>query len=138
MGLNCSHGAFDGAYSAFNRFRSSVAAACGGSHPPHSEEWCKKHPHLSDQELWYCDDDEVPKAYRSGMTALLSHSDCDGCLTVEQATKVAIFLRWVAPKMTDETVGHLEKYGPKMGDVALNFAKGCELAVAERELLEFG
>ena len=35
MGLDISHDAWHGAYSAFNRFRQKVAQAMGGSYPPH-------------------------------------------------------------------------------------------------------
>ena len=35
MGLDVSHDAFHGAYSAFNRLRQFVCAATGGSFPPH-------------------------------------------------------------------------------------------------------
>jgi len=35
MGLDTTHDAFHGAYSAFNRFRQIVCRAIGGSFPPH-------------------------------------------------------------------------------------------------------
>lgn len=36
MGLDTSHDAFHGAYSAFNRLRQEVSRARGGSFPPHA------------------------------------------------------------------------------------------------------
>ena len=50
MGLDCSYGAFSGAYSAFNRFRKFILKAIGGSCPPHDDK-------SLDSDSWYWDTD---------------------------------------------------------------------------------
>jgi hypothetical protein len=117
MGLNCSHGAFDGAYSAFNRLRKYVAAACGGSWPPHgsgSEDadgkfvWTPHpNPEYCDDKVWYYEPEVVPEEVRKGMLLFLGHSDCDGELSPDQCREVSKFLCWVAAVgPPDETWGH--------------------------------
>jgi len=40
MGLDTSHGAFNGSYMAFDLLRDAICAACGdGSYPPHSQDF---------------------------------------------------------------------------------------------------
>jgi hypothetical protein len=46
MGLDCSHDAFHGAYSAFNSFRKFICKAIGGSFPPHEDK-------TLDGDSWY-------------------------------------------------------------------------------------
>lgn len=65
MGLDCSHGAWSGAYSRFNRFRVAVSKACGVRFP---ESWV-------DEMIWF------PPGFREnypGLTVFFTHSDCDG------------------------------------------------------------
>jgi len=138
MGLDCSHGAFNGAYSAFNRFRRAICAAIGGSWPPHDPAWRNPTGGTPGDDEWYYDDDAVPAEHMAGMLAIMEHSDCGGELTPEQCRNVSGFLRWAAPRMTGETGGHLIRAGLAMGDVAIRFAAGCDLAAAAGESLTFG
>ena len=130
MGLDCSHDAFSGAYSSFNRFRQEVCRATGGSFPPHK-----------DQELdfgsWYWGD-----GYREdthpGLGIFLSHSDCDGEISARDCLLVAKELKLIAEKMPDYGGGgHIERDGGYR-NVAQRFAAGCLRAHAAGESLEFG
>lgn len=101
MGLYCSHDAFRGAYSAFNRFRQFVCAMCQGSFPPHkyadggwscydgrffhfkpgeTEHFDKLPGGVLHPEMFYLDDkysrDKFP-----GLYIFLQHSDCDGFIS---------------------------------------------------------
>ena len=130
MGLDTSHGAFHGAYSAFNRLRQAVAEATGGSFPP------RKDKNL-DQSQCYFGDDYDP-ATHPGLMEFLSHSDCDGEISPEMCQKVADDLEALLPvldKRTD-TGGHLRGY-PRYGDVTRAFIAGCRAAAKANEPLEF-
>lgn len=113
MGLDCTHGAWSGPYSAFNRWRRKVAAACGGSFPGRN----------------FYDPAVVPEAHREGAALFLGHSDCEGILAPAECRKVAAFLRWVAPRVPEQ--------GRPDRDFALQFAAGCERAAAAGEDLLF-
>jgi len=141
MGLDCSHDAWHGAYSAFNRFRQSVAKACGGSFPPHDPGYADVDDLgrviLGDQ--WYYETSVVPGCHLAGMTAFLGHSDCDGVLTPAECVQVAAFLRWAACRIPTTPVSaatlHIT-WRPR--DAAIRFAEGCEAAAQAGEDLEFG
>ena len=136
MGLDVSHDCFNGAYSAFNRFRQSVARAAGGSFPPHEPGAAEEDGTPFDPGQWYYQKSEVPEEFREGMTLFLDHSDCDGTLSPAEAAAVAAFLEWVAPRMTEDATGHLERF-EFMCDVAWHFADGCRLASATGETVKF-
>ena len=130
MGLNCSHGAFSGAYSAFNRFRQAVAKAANGSFPPHDIEGL-------DDNLWYWGDG-YSKETHPGLYIFFSHSDCDGEISPEDCVKIANEL--------EELLLELEKMGIGMGHIARQggyaavcrkFIDGCRLATKRKECLEF-
>ena len=137
MGLDVSHDCFHGAYSAFNRFRQSVARACGGSFPPHEPGALNTDGKPYETWSWYYESEIVPAEHRDGMRLLLAHSDCDGELAPQEAEMVAGFLDWVADRMTGEMGGHLQKYGT-MADLARGFARGCRQAAEAGETVTFG
>ena len=138
MGLDASHGAFDGAYGAFDRFRRAVAVACGGVWPPHPPGDVFEGVSLDDHpNTWGYSDDEVPAEHVAGLTAFLGHSDCDGELTPDECRAVSAFLRWVAPRLVSATSGHLLAVGPNMAAVALRFADGCDRAADADDPLVF-
>lgn len=137
MGLDCSHGAFNGAYSAFNTLRKYVARCSGGSFPPHSDADMRRIPGLKPDWFHY-DEEFVPKEHVAGCEMFLSHSDCEGELSYEECGQVARFLEWVAERGDYEpSFGHLARYGPRMRDAVVNFAKGCRKAALDGESLEF-
>lgn len=139
MGLNCSHDAFDGAYSAFTRLRKYVARCAGGSFPPHFDTDPNYDPECS-REYWHYDDDEVPAERVAGLTLFLAHEDCDGELSVEECRQVAAALDWIAERGDYEKSrgAALTRVGPKMRDSVVKFANGCRAAVEAGEALTFG
>lgn len=129
MGLDTSHEAFHGAYSAFNRLRQAVAKAAGGSFPPHSDP--AKFPR---DDMWYWTDDN----HGPGLYEFMTHSDCDGEISPEMCNAVADELEALLPKMQDlgEAGGHLARVGGYHGALT-KFIAGCRLAAECNEPLEF-
>jgi len=139
MGLDCSHGAFNGAYSSFNRFRKFIVAATGGSWPPHAPGFA-----LSDNMYRVGateDDADYAREDWPGLYELLDHSDCDGEIAPEMCTKVADDLERLMPAFedlehrTEPAGGHLQHTG-YVGAIR-KFIAGCRLAAASDEPLEF-
>lgn len=151
MGLNCSHGAFDGAYSAFNRFRQAVCHITGpeGSYGAHYEYSMTGEPlYTKDGQIayregyepdrWYVPDHMTQEAW-PGLWEFLLHSDCDGSISPSMCKKVANDLEKLIPKMKElqwVAGGHIERAG---GFVAVmeNFIAGCRLAAESRQSLKF-
>jgi hypothetical protein len=141
MGLDTSHGAFHGAYSAFNRLRQAVARAAGGSYPPHFDDNGEYRKDI-DQGFWYVPDDVSPESH-PGLYEFLSHSDCDGEISPEMCIKVADDLEKLIPIMErdgydqgKENAGHLKGAGGIVACVR-RFAEGCRLAAQNGEVLDF-
>lgn len=140
MGLDCSHDAFNGAYSAFNRLRQEVAWAIGGSYPPHLLE---NEPHWvvdqeKDSEYWYWGDGYGNETH-PGLKEFLSHSDCDGAISPEMCVHVANELEALLPKIEDrgsKPAGHIALQGGYAA-VLRKFIAGCRAAAAAGEPLEF-
>lgn len=130
MGLDCSHDAFHGTYSAFNSFRHMVGKAIGGSYPPHSE------PNL-DSDSWYGPEGSEPED-NPGISIFLSHSDCDGSISPEDCALVAEDLEKILPQMDSygSGGGHIARAGG-YGAVCRKFINGCRWAAANNECLEF-
>lgn len=149
MGLDCSHDAFHGAYSAFNRFRKAVAEAVGGSYPPHFAKSQLTGEYVRDRygslvfddtldaTMWYWDD-EYSAETNPGLYEFLCHSDCDGEISPEMCVKVADELEALLPILDEmeSTGGHLDKF-ETMGNVARQFIAGCRAAADNNEPLEF-
>lgn len=145
MGLDTTHDAFHGAYSAFNSLRQEVAAAIGGSYPPH---WLRSfdgtlardkegYPitDLSlDRERIYLPDGLAESS--PGMYEFLMHSDCDGEIVPEMCAQVADALDAVLPDMPEGGAGHLAARGGYR-EVLRKFIAGCRDAAAKGEPLEF-
>ncbi len=123
MGLDTTHDAFHGPYSAFNRFRKDIAKVWGGSYPPHND------PNLDDKYVYFPDFMDE----NSGMAIFMRHSDCDGEINAEDCLKVADELEELLPK--------LERYKDdnpfNSHSRAVQFIKGCRLAHKRKEILEF-
>lgn len=140
MGLDCSHDAFNGAYSAFNRFRKFIVAATGGSYPPHGPGFA-----LSNDEYRLGtsnDPNDYSEESWPGLYELLGHSDCDGEISPEMCTKVADDLERLMPafeeheRRSEPAGGHLQTIG-YVGAIR-RFIAGCRLAAANNEPLTFG
>lgn len=134
MGLTVSHGAFDGAYSAFNRFRGFILRSIRGSYPPHSDQ-------TLDSGYWYFGDGYTTETHK-GLTEFFGHSDCDGYITPEMCLMVADELERILPniitleKLEGKGGGHIASQG---GYVQLTkyFVQGCRFAAKENENLKF-
>ena len=138
MGLDCSHGAWTGAYSAFNSFRQVVCAANGGSFPPHS----KYDKNLDPDMIYFKVEDGVgvEADVSDGLMEFLMHSDCDGEISPELCGKVADDLEKLLPKIEAMTgtpwSGHVQRDGGYVA-VTKRFISGCRKAAAKKEPLEF-
>lgn len=150
MGLNCSHDAFHGAYSAFNSFRQAVAAATGGSFPPHyvyengDVSWddntglLKRHADL-DERRWYWGDDYSAETH-PGLYILFMHSDFGGEISPEDCVLVANDLEAALPRIASlgwHPYGHIALGGGYVA-VTKKFIAGCRAAAEEGVPLTFG
>lgn len=147
MGLDCSHDAWEGAYSAFNAFRQVVCRAFGGSYPPHPKNAFNEGvlitrdplPVLDDHYIYFSPpgtEVDVP----DGLLEFLTHSDCDGTIAPEMCSKVADALEALLPKIAAQTgtpwSGHVSHYGG-YEEVTKRFIAGCRRAAKAGEPLEF-
>lgn len=146
MGLDCSHDAFHGAYSAFNSFRQAVAFAVDGSFPPHYKRDEKGNflrdeadrlirDTSLDEESVYTGDDYTQEKY-PGLFEFLMHSDCDGEISPQSCKIVADDLEPLLVKMPDESFGHIARDGGYR-KVLQRFIDGCRAAHAEGQSLKF-
>lgn len=148
MGLTCSHDAFDGAYSAFNRLRQFICYTLGVisgercSFPPHfkyeGEGLFIQEPDLDPNKFYVPD---LLDRRRPGLWEFLSHSDCDGEISPELCIRVAEDLEWLLPtvqimKGNLIETGHIGRDGG-YAEVIKKFAKGCRLAAKNNEPLLF-
>jgi len=137
MGLDISHDAWSGAYSAFGRWRAKIAELAGfpplglmeGFYSPisqlYGERWEDRMP-LKWEDLHQPDLRLVP---------LLSHSDCDGELSVNELKEIVPALKSLLPKLQElgDAHGHIRNWHDK----TVQFIEGAELAIANDEPLEF-
>ncbi len=149
MGLDTTHDAFHGAYSAFNRFRQIISDVTGGSLPPH---WLKNkdgslakgddglvvYDRSLDENLIYFGPG-VSRKKAPGLYKFLTHSDCVGKISPKMCTKVADELEKLLPKieaLTDPGGGHIAARGGYAG-VTRKFIAGCREAARKNEPLVF-
>lgn len=124
MGLDVSHDAWRGAYSAFMRWRQHVAEKAGL--PP----LMTMEGFTTDGGITWSSVDVKPE-----LRELLFHSDCDGEIAVEHLDGLASELERLADLMADEgDHGHI-RCG--MRSATLRFAAGCRAALAAGEPLDF-
>lgn len=148
MGLYCSHDAFRGAYSAFNRFRQAIARAAGGSYPPHylytasgetaiGSDGVLVRDETMDEGRFYVAD-EMTYETHPGLWEFFTHSDCDGDIPPDLCAKLADEMEALLPKIDAQGVGdgHIARDGG-FGSVARRFIAGCRDAAAAGEPLEF-
>lgn len=138
MGLDCSHNAWHGAYSAFNRWRDEVARVAG---LPLSGE-----PGLMSTQHLYINWDAITDDNIYGqwemtpedpLIVLIAHSDCEGSIYPEQAGPLADRLEEILPKLSErDSSGHIERNGG-MVNVTQRFIAGLRAAVAKGEELGF-
>ena len=153
MGLDTTHDAFSGAYSAFNRFRQCIAAAIGGSFPDHyeygpggvlipldpSKEFGPvRQKEGLDPEKFYWGAGYTAETH-PGLHEFFRHSDCDGEIAPEMCVKVADELEALLPLIDTlrwNASGHIARDGG-FAAVTQRFIAGCREAAAAGEPLEF-
>lgn len=128
MGLDISHDAFSGGYMAFNRLRSAIVTAMGGSYPPHDDKTLER-------DKWYWGDGYGAETH-PGLMEFLAHSDCDGEISPELAGKAADEIEALLPKIPEGGGGHLERVGGYRG-AARVLIEGFRRAAAAGEQIEF-
>jgi hypothetical protein len=130
MGLDVSHDAFHGAYSAFNRLRHSWAEAAGGKMTDNVTEGTGSYTYLT--ETFATPDEEA------GFVEIMGHSDCDGEISPEMCAKVADALQRILPNVSEvHGGGHLDRAGGVRRSTE-RFIAGCREAHEAGERLEFG
>lgn len=140
MGLDTTHDAFHGAYSAFNRFRQIVAKAAGCSYPYHTEDYTSNGKTIPveelDQERYYTPDNF--KNTNPGLTAFFVSNDCEGEFSPEICKQMADEMESVLPEIEKQGSGggHIERDGG-YGEVAKRYIAGCRLAYENKENLEY-
>lgn len=146
MGLNCSHDAWDGAYSAFHRWRCKIAEAAGLPPLELMEGFYNKDTLYFGriEELWESKVTELGTRLpirwdclkKSPLHELLYHSDCDGDIPWRRCGKIADELEKLLPAMEafGDGGGHIGAYKDK----TQTFIDGLRDAFASKENLEFG
>lgn len=137
MGLDVTHDAWHGAYSAFNRFRAAVCAAAGGSWPPHPHGAELEGEPLTDQNRWYVPDSVTREAW-PGLYAFLCSGDCEGSFPPEVCLQMAADLERLLPALDAMGAdwGHLGRAGGP-GGAARTYIEGCRLAASLGEELGY-
>jgi len=135
MGLDTSHNAWHGAYSAFGRWRDKVAETAGYAvvtvdkepHPVVMIDW----GHITKGNL-YGQWEQTPP---DPLLVLIAHSDCEGVIHPEQAASLADRLEGLLPLLeyADDGGGHIGGYADK----TRQFIRGLRDAVAANEPVEF-
>ncbi len=151
MGLDCSHGAWHGAYSAFMTWRQKIAEVAGfpplilmegfydKDHDPFQLlEY--KYPNGDELDMWQLREvkKQLPIKWASlkptPLFHLLYHSDCDGYLTYGQCKGIANELEKLLPLLPKEDqCGHIGNWRNK----TQTFIDGCRLAYSKKEKLKF-
>ena len=148
MGLDVSHDAWRGAYSAFSRWRHMLAEAAGYEVAEIVEEvheWPGRHDYKVTRPLVLIDWGHIKPENYKGVWAeedepsdpliyLIAHSDCDGHMTPRHARLLADRLEGILPLLPDEvTPGHIGN--PRAKTRA--FIDGCRAAHKANQRLRF-
>ncbi len=151
MGLDCSHNAWRGAYSAFMTWRREVAHLAGvppldlmeGFYTPISNDGFARPATLftSDREDNFnlkLIDERLPIKWSSlkpsALHELLYHSDCDGEIATENCAEIADELEKIIPLMTlCDNDGHIGNWKDKTSA----FVDGLRAAADANEPLDF-
>jgi hypothetical protein len=147
MGLDISHDAWHGAYSAFHRWRSKIAEV-NGIPLELMDGFYYKHytikSILEHQTLGYGTEtllhiDSLLPIYwdilkPDVLHILLIHSDCDGTIEVEHLEGIANRLEETLPLLPEQDDnGHIGNWREK----TQKFIDGCRLALSQNEPLRF-
>jgi len=152
MGLDTSHGAWHGAYSAFMTWREKISEVAGypplrlmeGFYDTNSTNPFSllEYTYPNGDELDMYQIREIKKQLpikwnnfkNTPLLYLLTHSDCDGSLTYGQCKGIADELEKLLPLLPDEDAGgHIGNWRAK----TQTFIDGCRLAYSKKEKLKF-
>lgn len=132
MGLDVSHDAFHGAYSAFSRFREAFIESIGGRND-------RGNMFAGEKSYWW-----FPEGMNSdthpGIYEFMCHSDCDGEIAPDVCEKLAEEMEALLPfveKWPDNLGGHIDTAGGFLA-VTKKWIAGCRAAADEGVPLEFG
>ncbi|UDM70678.1 hypothetical protein [Vagococcus fluvialis] len=132
MGLVITHGAFEGGYIKFNRFRTGIIKAIGGSYPPH------ENPRLDMNKWYWRSDGETDENFNRtkyiGLYEFLCHSDCDGDINTAKVRALKTELESILPLIEDYAKSNDDN---ELMEMTNTFLKGCESAIKVNEPLEF-
>ena len=142
MGLDTSHDCWHGAYSAFLRWRHTLAEAAGykireptpeerdqGIYSPSVDIHWEVFEDKNYQGEWDSPPGDDPLLF------LIVHSDCDGVIHPQQGIHIARRLEQLLPLLDDaEAIGHIR---PHMRAKTQQFIDGLKAAAAAGEDVEF-
>lgn len=131
MGLDTTHGAFHGAYSAFSRFRDAFIKSIGGRTEEQGGFFDRRH-------LWFFPEG-MDSGTHPGIYVFMCHSDSDGEIAPEMCAKIADEMEALLPLVEaypDNLGGHIERDGGFLA-VTKRWIAGCRAAAAEGVPLEF-
>lgn len=128
MGLDISHDAWSGSYSAFDRWRTKLAEVAGIPLNLMEGHWDGTPAHPMLPLSWAALSPDP-------LHVLLHHSDCDGIIEVKYLKGLAERLEQILPLLPDEDAGgHIRNWREK----TQTFIDGCWAAYESDEPLEFG
>lgn len=155
MGLDCSHNAWHGAYSAFMRWRQKIAEVAGlpplelmdGFYVSLDETGATLYHGMNTNQHAYGPDSRPHLAYLddrlpiswdclkpSALHELLYHSDCDGEIAADRCGPIADELESLIPLLPDEEAGgHIGHWRT----TTQQFVDGLRAAAAAGEALDF-
>ena len=138
MGLDVSHDAWNGTYSAFNRLRQAICKAAGGSFPPHPKGATLPDGQPMLPDMYYLDDEY--EAAHPGLSAFLRSNDCGGVeFSPEVAAQIADDLEKLLPALAEMGDGgdYMAHRGGYYG-ATRRYTAGCRAAAAAGEPLTYG
>lgn len=139
MGLDMSHGAWHGAYSAFNRYRDKVAEAAG--YPLVDVDVYGVKYRVPDIDWSAIPDGAIVGDWHGvnpddALLYLFAHSDCEGHLKPKACRRLADRLEELLPAINalpNEEFGHIGDYGVKTQQLI----RGLRKAAKAGKRLEF-
>lgn len=142
MGLDTSHGAYNGSYSGFSHFRDAICFALDGSYPTASRiidgkqtfVCLRPNPEGDKPGYWYWGKGRNRRT-NPGLWQLMNHSDCDGYLSPSTCRKIAAEL----PPLYAKIEEYQDKAAPDGWYLAKakKFTQGCMEAAEKNQRLRF-
>lgn len=130
MGLDTTHGAYNGGYMGFNLFRSVVAKAAGVNYPPHIKPLvCSDGDVIMEPDNGLIYVPGTAEDYRKnnpGLSAFLFSNDCEGEFPPE-----------LCKQMADEIQPLIHKIDNQYVETAKTYVVGCRLAYENNETLVY-